>query len=55
MTVAAREALAHGDCEVIGGFVRDWIIRGEDNNQDGKPKYIDLRVWNGLDNQSLHK
>ena len=52
MTVAAREALAQGDCEVIGGFVRDWIIRGEDNKKDGTPKDIDLRLWKGFDIQA---
>ena len=37
-----------GKCEVIGGFVRDWIIRGEDNKEQGTPKDIDLRLWSGF-------
>ena len=49
MAVVAREALTQGNCEVIGGFVRDWIIRGEDNLKDGTPKDIDLRLWKGFD------
>jgi hypothetical protein len=39
MTVAAREALVDDDCTVVGGFIRDWIIRGEE------PKDVDLRIY----------
>mmetsp|Transcript_16619 Transcript_16619/g.18602 ORF Transcript_16619/g.18602 Transcript_16619/m.18602 type:complete len:226 (-) Transcript_16619:153-830(-) len=38
MTVAAREALKDDSCTVVGGFIRDWIIRGEE------PKDLDLRI-----------
>lgn len=43
MTIAAREALRDGNCEVVGGFIRDWIIRGE------APKDVDLRLWKAFD------
>jgi len=54
MTVTAREALALGQCEVIGGFVRDWIIRGDDYGDDSEddketPRDINLRLWPGFD------
>ena len=45
MTIAAREALRDGHCEVVGGFIRDWIIRGEIDEVAGTPKDIDLRLW----------
>jgi len=44
MTVAVREALRLGHCEVVGGFIRDWIIRGEVDDAHGTPKDIDLRL-----------
>lgn len=49
MTIVAREALRTGHCEVVGGFLRDWIIRGDDDKENGTPKDIDLRLWEGFD------
>lgn len=49
MTIAAREALRNGNCEVVGGFIRDWVIRGEVDAVNGTPKDIDLRLWKGFD------
>jgi len=42
MTIAAREALLDDKCMVVGGYIRDWIIRGEE------PKDIDLRIYPGF-------
>lgn len=54
MTLAAREALTMGHCEVIGGFVRDWIVGGEDTF--GAPNDIDLRLWKDFDiNQFIER
>eukprot|EP00956_Cyclotella_meneghiniana_P032151 scaffold87016_cov54-Cyclotella_meneghiniana.AAC.3 len=49
MTIAAREPLRGGYCQVVGGFIRDWIIRGEIDQVAGTPKDIDLRLWEGFD------
>lgn len=49
MTIVAREALRDGRCEIVGGFIRDWIIRGEIDEVHGTPKDIDLRLWRGFD------
>ena len=49
MSIAAREALRDGKCAVVGGFIRDWVIRGEVDEAAGTPKDIDLRVWQGFD------
>lgn len=46
MTVAAREALQMGQCEIAGGFIRDWIIRGDEDKEHNTPHDIDLRLWN---------
>lgn len=49
MSIAAREALGMGNCEIVGGFIRDWIIRGEIDQINKTPKDIDLRLWKGFD------
>lgn len=49
MTVVIREALGMNYCEVVGGFLRDWVIRGEVDVANGTPKDIDLRLWKGFD------
>eukprot|EP00594_Rhizosolenia_setigera_P016402 CAMPEP_0178962122 /NCGR_PEP_ID=MMETSP0789-20121207/14155_1 /TAXON_ID=3005 /ORGANISM="Rhizosolenia setigera, Strain CCMP 1694" /LENGTH=193 /DNA_ID=CAMNT_0020646169 /DNA_START=113 /DNA_END=694 /DNA_ORIENTATION=+ len=49
MTIAAREALRMGNAEIVGGFIRDWVIRGEIDIKNGTPKDIDLRLWKGFD------
>lgn len=49
MTVAAREALCDRNCEVVGGFIRDWVIRGEIDEDHGTPNDIDLRLWEAFD------
>ena len=43
MTLVCREALRDGNCEIVGGFIRDWIIRGE------PPRDIDIRLWDAFD------
>ncbi len=55
MTVVAREALRDGHAEIVGGFIRDWIIRGEVDTENGTPKDIDLRLWQGFDIQAFEK
>ena len=42
MTIACREALRDRNCEIVGGFIRDWIIIGEEPND------IALRIWNSF-------
>lgn len=49
MTVAAREALRDGHAELVGGFIRDWIIRGDLDQDHDTPKDIDLRLWESFD------
>ena len=49
MTIAAREALRDGNCKVVGGFIRDWIIRGEVDVIHGTPKDVDLYLWKAFD------
>ena len=44
MAVAAREALQMGQCEIVGGFIRDWIIRGDEDKEHDTPHDIDLRL-----------
>lgn len=55
MTIVAREALRMGHCEIVGGFIRDWIIRGEIDEVNGTPKDIDLRFWKDFDIEALVK
>ena len=49
MTMVCREALRDGICEIVGGFIRDWIIRGEE------PRDIDIRLWSSFDMQGFIK
>ena len=49
MTLAAREALRDNNCEIVGGFIRDWVIRGEVDAKHGTPKDVDIRMWKAFD------
>mmetsp|Transcript_12011 Transcript_12011/g.18251 ORF Transcript_12011/g.18251 Transcript_12011/m.18251 type:complete len:245 (-) Transcript_12011:432-1166(-) len=55
MTIVAREVLRDGNAEIVGGFIRDWIIRGEVDIENGTPKDIDVRLWQNFGMKAFEK